>query len=108
MKALLSSVLFCAALAAQPASIEGAVVDDSDGQPVAGAHITLLSTDFGSPHAFGAMSGRTGHFSIAALPAGSYLLSAERTGRLPAQKPGAGLLRTIRLKRGQQLTAVVI
>lgn len=109
MKVSLAVLLLSSALAAQPASVEGSVIDDTSGQPLAGAHISLLAGDFGNiKEAYGAVSDRAGHFSIAALPAGSYIVLADRTGFLQARKADDPILPTLHLKAGQQLAGFAV
>jgi hypothetical protein len=104
MKALILPLLFCAALAAQPASIEGTVVNEADGQPLSGVHIRLLPSDFANPQeTFGAISDRAGHFSMAAVTPGSYIVMPERTGFLFAQKATDPPMPTVSVKAGQHL-----
>ncbi len=105
MRALILPLLFCAALKAQPTSIEGTVINEADGQPLSGVHIRLLPSDFGNPQeAFGAISDRAGHFSMAAVTPGSYIVMPERTGFLFAQKATDPLMPTVRVKAGQHLS----
>ena len=90
---------------AQPASIEGTVVNEADGQPLSGVHITLLPSDFASPQeTFGAISDRAGHFSMAAVTPGSYIVMPERTGYLFAQKATDPPIPIVRVKAGQHLS----
>jgi large repetitive protein len=105
MKALLLPLLFCIALRAQPGSIEGTVVNEADGQPLSGVHITLLPSDFASPQeTFGAISDRAGHFSMAAVTPGSYIVMPDHTGFLFAQKATDPLMPIVRVKAGQHLS----
>jgi len=71
----------CAYLGAQTAAIEGVVVNQVTGQPMAGVHVRFLSTASsadGQP--YGAFSNAAGHFSIASLPAGTYVGDAQARG----------------------------
>jgi hypothetical protein len=109
MKVCLAVLLLSGALAAQPASVDGSVVDDTGGQPLAGVHISLLAGDFGNiKEAYGAISDRAGHFSIASIPAGSYIVLADRTGFLQARKADDPILPTLHLKAGQQLAGFAV
>jgi hypothetical protein len=73
-------------------SIEGVVIDER-GAPLAGVTVSA----FGSSNA-SATTDRRGAFALRALPAGSYLVRAQRTGYLPSRRqfvqvPGAGSTR---------------
>lgn len=95
----------CACLGAQPAAIEGVVVNQTTGQPMAGVHVRFLSASSsaeGQP--YGAISGPTGHFSIARLPAGVYIADAEARGFFRMPPKGAAMVLRVSLKAGQQLT----
>src|SRR5207244_187538 len=57
--------------------------------------------------AYGALSDRAGHFSIATMRPGSYVVTPERTGYLYAQIKSAQTgLDNIAIRPGQQLTGV--
>ena len=69
--------------AAQPAGIEGVVLNHATGQPLAGVHVRFVTGDFsggGMEQAYGAISDRAGHFSVAGLQAGIYVVMPERNG----------------------------
>ncbi|HEV2447148.1 MAG TPA: carboxypeptidase-like regulatory domain-containing protein, partial [Candidatus Sulfopaludibacter sp.] len=104
MRACYLILLVGAALRAQPASVEGVVVNQEDGHPMSGVHVSLT----GREQAYGAVSRQDGHFSMAAVPAGSYQLEAERTGFLLARKPGDAFVRFVHLKAGQQVTGFTV
>jgi hypothetical protein len=94
----------CACLGAQPAAIEGVVVNQANGQPMAGVHVRFLSiasSADGQP--YGAISDRAGHFSIASLPAGAYIADALRRGFFFVSPKGETPMRRVTLKAGQQL-----
>ncbi len=96
--------LICVSLAAQQASIEGLVINQANQQPLSGVHIRLIASNMsaGITAAYGAMSDRAGHFSIADLAPGTYLVTAERTGFIYIPKDAAGP--ALAVKAGQQLT----
>lgn len=74
-------MLLAASLAAQPAGFEGTAVNRADDRPLPGVHVRLVSVSFdGIENAYGAMSDQNGHFSIAAMPAGAYILFPECRG----------------------------
>jgi hypothetical protein len=106
MKPAALLLMLCASLAAQPASVEGTVVNRTNGQPMSGVHVRLIlgeSTD--SPEAYGATSNEAGHFSFPQLKPGSYLTLADRVGFFQMQPKGnktAGVYTTI--KPGEPLT----
>jgi hypothetical protein len=85
-------LLLAGALAAQQGSIEGVVLNQANGQPLGGVHIRLLDAMIveSATHAWGAVTDAAGHFSIAAIPPGTYTVELERTGFL--QVPGAGFM----------------
>jgi 5-hydroxyisourate hydrolase-like protein (transthyretin family) len=105
MKPALLGFLFCATLAAQPASLEGAVVNQATGQPLAGVHVHLVTGDFSDSGAdqivYGAISDRAGHFSVTNMKPGIYVVIPERAGfvHVPSAKP----VTFVPLKPGQQL-----
>jgi hypothetical protein len=74
LTALLCALVLAAGVAAQTttSSIRGVVRDDSG--PVAGATVQLVNTASGYTHS--ATSGPEGNFTVAGLPAGTYLLVA--------------------------------
>jgi hypothetical protein len=66
---------------AQQGSIEGVAVNGAGGQPLAGVHVRLMSGRFeGIKEVYGAISDKNGHFSIAAMQPGSYILAPECPG----------------------------
>ena len=77
--------------AAQDGRIVGRVTDGT-GNPVAGARVTLVSPD-APQQARTAVTGETGGFEFASVPAGSYRLRADEAGRASREvevvvKPG--------------------
>jgi protocatechuate 3,4-dioxygenase beta subunit len=99
-------LLLAGALAAQPGSIEGVVLNQATGQPLGGVHIRLLDAMIveGATHAWGAATDAAGHFSIAAIPPGTYTAELERTGFL--QVAGSGFMQHIEIdvRPGEHLT----
>jgi hypothetical protein len=98
-------LLICATAAAQPATFEGTVVNASNGQLLPGVHVSLIGFSFSLNSirdAYGAMSDSTGHFSMAGIPPGLYILFTERRGFIYARaKKGALPFPTITLKGGE-------
>jgi len=89
----------------QPGSFEGTVVNQSGGQPVPGVHVRLLAGGFeGIKAVYGAISDKAGHFSIASLQPGEYMLAAERTGfLLVIPKSDSPRLPSVQVKPGQTI-----
>lgn len=75
-----------------PAQLEGFVVNDSTGQPLRRAHVTLNPLESGLS-ATGADADDQGHFLLRDIPAGQYSLSASRDGFLTNVAPLTGGLR---------------
>jgi hypothetical protein len=97
-------VACCASLGAQPAAIEGVVVNRATGQPMTGVHVRFLSAASsagGQP--YGAISGVAGRFSIASLPAGIYIPDAEARGFFYMRPKGEAPLQRVSLKAGQRI-----
>jgi hypothetical protein len=98
--ACLSPVAF-----AQQASIEGTIIDVTSHQPVPGVHVTMFSVLKGMPEdAFGAMSDKSGHFSITALKPATYLLAAQKPGFTPL--PGSNT--SLTMKPGEIRAGVML
>ena len=93
-RVVLLLVTIGASLAAQPASIEGTVVDQTTGKPLDRVHVRLTGTE-----AYGAISDSSGHFSIALMPPGRYMLTVKRSGYVQLADSDRATL-----KDGQQLT----
>ena len=85
---------------AQQGSLEGTAIHAVPREPLSNVHVQLRPTG-GLAAAYGAMSDRTGHFSIATVRPGTYILAAGRAGFLfvpakrttyyPTIKPGEAL-----------------
>jgi protocatechuate 3,4-dioxygenase beta subunit len=99
-----SFFLFAAYLSAQQASLEGVAVNTVTGQPLSGVHVRILTGNFDSNNVvYGAMSDRDGHFSIAGIRAGSYVLLPERTGFVAMSNTAGIPFPTVTLKAGQSI-----
>jgi len=99
--------MLTAASAAQPASIDGKVINHATGQPLSGVHVRLMTGDFGNrgiDQAYGAISDKAGHFSVTGMKPGLYLVILERAGFVQAQAAGGMPFATVPLKPGQNLT----
>ncbi len=75
-----------------PAQLEGLVLNDSTGQPLRRAHVTLHPLEAGLS-ATGTDADDQGHFALRDIAAGLYALSAERDGFLTSVAPLRGGLR---------------
>ena len=103
-------VCFCRCLAAQQASIEGTAVNAVTREPLSGVHIRLVTMSYnGISSAYGAMSDRAGHFSIATIRPGAYIPMPVCSGFLfvPA-KAAETALPGITLKPGEHRTDWVV
>jgi hypothetical protein len=99
--------MLTAAIAAQPASIDGTVVNHATGQPLSGVHVRLMHGDDGNSgidEAYGAISDKAGHFSVTGMKPGLYLVILERAGFVQAQSANLMPFATVPLKPGQNLT----
>jgi len=88
-----------------PAQLEGVVVNDSTGQPLRRAHVTLTPLEAGLT-ATGTDADDEGHFLLREVPAGLYSLSAARDGFLTSVAPLSGGLRmpsSFRLAAGDKI-----
>ncbi len=98
-------LICCAFLRAQPAAIEGVVINQATGEPMAGVHVRFTSAmSSGDGQAYGAMSDRAGHFSITSLPAGAYMAEGKQRGFFCMPPKGSGSIPRVSLKAGQQLS----
>jgi hypothetical protein len=95
------AILFAVCLSAQQASLEGTTVDSLTGEPLSGVHVKLVTgIAGGATGSYGAVSDRAGHFAIASIRPGTYLLICERSGYLYARDANAGQP-NLTLKPGQ-------
>ena len=99
-------LLFCADLAGQPAAFEGVAIHSVTKQPIERVHVRLMGFSFDGPgDAYGAISDRAGHFSIASLKSGTYILMPEYRGFVYAQpKQGALPMPSVTLKPGEHVS----
>jgi len=107
MRPAILLLLLAAVLTAQPASIDGVVVNHATGQPISGVQIRLMTGDFGNggiDQAYGAVSDKAGRFSVTGMKPGLYLVMLERAGFVQAQPAGPAPFATVPLKAGQNLT----
>ena len=103
MRRAIVLVLFAGSAAAQQASLEGVAVNALTGEPLSGVHVKLVTGVMGGvTGSYGAMSDRTGHFAIATVRPGVYILFCERSGYLQVQAKEAGIP-NLTLKPGQQI-----
>jgi protocatechuate 3,4-dioxygenase beta subunit len=101
LKSVILATLACVCLHAQPAALEGAAVNAATGTPLAGVHISLVSTGFGTSllqpdDAYGAISDASGHYSIRNIRPGAYYLNPSHAGFVYTAAPN------ITLSAGQQ------
>jgi hypothetical protein len=109
-----SAILFvccCGGLVAQPASIEGTAVNAVTREPLSDVHIRLAALSYNGivSSAYGAMSDRAGHFSIATIRPGTYIPMPVHSGFLfvPA-RPAETALPVLTVKPGEHRTAWVV
>src|SRR6266568_2990715 len=89
----------------QQGSIEGTATNAVTHEQLGNVHVRLVSASFaGINGAYGAMSDRAGHFSIATIRPGTYILIPERSGFLHVQSKSGAALPTITIKAGEHLT----
>jgi hypothetical protein len=106
MKVALAALLLSLGLGAQQASIEGVTVNSETHEPVPGVHVSLVAATFnGITASYGAISDRAGHFSIASIRPGTYIVLPERSGYLfAAKRSSLAGIPNVPLRAGQQLT----
>jgi hypothetical protein len=107
MKLAILTLLGAGLLGAQPATIDGTVVNQKTGEALSGVHIRLATGNFnngGVSELYGAMSDKAGHFSVANLKPGFYLVLLERAGfvQAPPNTPGIPF-QSFTVKAGQHL-----
>jgi hypothetical protein len=99
-------LLLAGCLAGQDGSIEGTAVNQAGGKPLAGVHVRLVS--FGTEMfkgLYGAISDRTGHFSIRGIKPGSYLLWPEYPGFVYVPPKSDTPIPGLQIKAGQAIEA---
>jgi protocatechuate 3,4-dioxygenase beta subunit len=105
MKGAILVLLISGCLRAQQGSLEGTAVHAVTREPLSNVHVRLIAATFGGiTGAYGAMSDRTGHFSIATIRPGTYILLPERAGFLHVQPKGSTSIPTLTIKPGEALT----
>ncbi|HWQ54383.1 MAG TPA: carboxypeptidase regulatory-like domain-containing protein [Bryobacteraceae bacterium] len=107
--ACLLAILPCWAQTEQ-CSVEGQVFSLATGEPVKKAQIMLRPMGSSSRQPYGALTDAGGRFLLADVPAGRYVLTAERAGFVQSEYGAGGVSRrggTITLAPGQRLKDVV-
>src|ERR1035437_9999266 len=105
MKGAILLLLTSACLRAQQGSLAGTAINAVTREPLGNVHVRLIAATFGGiTGAYGAMSDRTGHFSIATIRPGTYILLPERAGFLHVQAKGSTAIPNITIKPGEQMT----
>ncbi len=92
----------------RPAVIEGKVVGDSDEKPLRRAHVTLRPMEAGL-NAIGADADDTGSFVIRDIPAGRYVLTAQRDGYLSSStvlRSGMRMPQMIAIRSGDRISSL--
>lgn len=104
MKGAILLLLISSCLRAQQGSLAGTAIHAVTREPLGNVHVRLIAATFaGITGAYGAISDRTGHFSIATIRPGTYILAPERAGFLYVQAKG-GAIPNLTIKAGQALT----
>jgi hypothetical protein len=98
VRAVILVAIIGARLAAQPAGIEGTVVDETTGKPLERVHVIFIAAE-----TYGSISDAGGHFSIAQMPAGQYRLGLDRTGYMQVTDD-----RGVNLRAGQQISDLTV
>jgi hypothetical protein len=105
MKAAILLLLVSHCLCGQQGSLEGTAIHAVTREPLGNVHVRLIAATFdGITGTYGAMSDRTGHFSIATIRPGTYLLMPERAGFLHVQAKGSTGIPSITIKPGEAVT----
>src|ERR1035437_6217662 len=105
MKGAILVLLVSACLRGQQGSLEGMAVHAVTREPLSHVHVRLVAASFaGITGAYGAMSDRTGHFSIATIRPGTYILLPERAGFMHVQAKGSTAIPNLTIKPGEALT----
>ena len=105
MKGAILLLAISACLRAQQGSLEGTAIHAMTREPLSNVHVRLVAASFnGITGAYGAMSDRAGHFSIATIRPGTYILLPERAGYLHVQAKGSTGIPNITIKPGEHVT----
>ena len=105
MKGAILVLLVSACLRAQQGSLEGTAIHAVTREPLSHVHVRLVAASFaGMTGAYGAMSDRTGHFSIVTIRPGTYILAPELAGFLYVQAKGGAALPNLKIKPGEPVT----
>lgn len=107
MRPVVVLLTLVASMKAQPASVEGVVVNQATGQAMGDVHVRVLTGDLATltvERVYGAMTDRAGHFSISNMKPGLYLLVPERTGFVFVRPPGIIPATVLALRAGQHVT----
>ena len=105
MKGAILLLAISACLRAQQGSLEGTAIHAVTREPLSNVHVRLVAASFnGITGAYGAMSDRTGHFSIATIRPGTYILLPEHAGYLHVQAKGSTGVPNITIKPGEHVT----
>src|ERR1017187_1985475 len=103
VKGVILLLLVSACLRAQQGSLEGTAIHAVTREPLSRVHVRLIASGFaGMTGAYGAMSDRTGHFSIATIRPGTYILEPELAGFLYVQAKGG--IPNLKIKPGEHVT----
>jgi hypothetical protein len=94
-----------ACLRAQTSGFEGTATNSLNHEPLAGVHVQLVLRGRGDVTAvYGAISDNTGHFSMARMPGGTYMLNADLRGFIYVPKSADSDSRSVTLKAGEPTT----
>src|SRR5450755_1924932 len=105
MKAAILVLLVAACLRAQQGSVAGTAIHAVTREPLSNVHVRLIAATFGGiTGAYGAMSDRAGHFSIATIRPGTYILLPERAGFLHVPPKGSTAIPSLTIKPGEAVT----
>ena len=107
MKTCVLSLIACASVFAQPASLEGVTVDAVTQMPLARVHVSLVSMGVGTnlpepDDAYGAISDDSGHYSIGNIRPGHYTLNPKRPGFVYVSDKDIATTPSISLKPGEK------
>lgn len=105
-KTVILSLLACLGLWGQQASLEGTVVNALTQTPIAGVHVSLISTSVQTTpepgDVFGAISDAAGHYSIRNIRPGTFYLNPTHAGFVYRNDRNAAVPPAITLKSGEQ------